>query len=240
MSGVPEAQTVGAGVGIRIIPGIELSARVPTGQMHLLGYFPDANPAAVLARLSELRALREERARGVVERLAAIGATVDWDDVRARAREAIGRPHIADSLVAAGHATDRSDAFERFLAEGRPGYIASVGLSPEDALALVRASGGAPVLAHPATLRQDPSQLDVTVERLARAGLIGIEVHRPEHTRDQRRQYGWLATRHGLVAAGGSDFHSPDWKATLGDTGHPALPADVIDRLLHRADAGRG
>jgi predicted metal-dependent phosphoesterase TrpH len=152
--------------------------------------------------------------------------------VRARAGGAIGRPHVADALIAAGHAADRREAFERFLADGRPAAVPHRGLEPLEAVRLVVDSGGAASLAHPASLAMSPSALEAFVQRLAAAGMRGIEVHRADHTPELRDLCAGIARRRRLVATGGSDFHDPDGDAVLGDTGIPPLPADVLDRLL--------
>lgn len=237
LDAVREAIVAGVEHGVRIVPGIELSVRMPTGTMHLLGYFFEPEPPALVARLAELRAARERRAQSIVARLASLGAPIDYAQVRARARGSIGRPHIAETLVAAGHATDRQDAFDRFLADGAAAWVPSEGLAPEEAVELVRAGGGAPVLAHPASLRMSAKDLTRFVQRLTAAGLAGIEVHRPEHTEERRRQLRTLAQRFGLVATGGSDFHHPQGRNQPGDSGDPPLPLDAVDRLL--ATCGR-
>ena len=218
--------------GVRVIPGVELSAQAPSGSLHLLGYFRETAPEPLAGRLGALRAAREARARAMVERLAAAGAPIAFDDVAARAAGPIGRPHLADALVAAGHARDRQDAFDRFLADGGPAYVPHRGLTPEEAVRLIAGSGGAAALAHPASLRMAPDALSSFVARLASAGLRGIEVHRPDHTPERRDAYAALARRHGLVATGGSDFHRPGDEVRPGDTGTPPLPPEAVDRLL--------
>jgi predicted metal-dependent phosphoesterase TrpH len=232
LEGLPEALAAGGRLGVRVVPGVELSARAPSGSLHLLGYLREPAPAALVTALAELRAAREARAAEIVARLADLGAPVALADVRARAAGAVGRPHIADALVAAGHARDRGDAFERWLADGLPAVVPHHALGPEEAIRLVTGCGGAPVLAHPGSLRMRDRELGAFVHRLAGAGLRGIEVHRPDHTPEQRDRYAAIARRLGLVAAGGSDFHRPGDGPALGDTGEPALPAGAIDRLL--------
>jgi hypothetical protein len=182
-----------------------------------------------------MRAARDARARVMVQQLERIGAPIAYEDVARRARGAIGRPHVADALVAAGHATDRADAFARLIGHDCPGYVPHAGTPTRDAVAFLAAAGGAPVLAHPATLKMRARELDATVASLAAAGLAGVEVHRPEHTPEQRAAYAELATRHRLVPAGGSDFHRPDGELRPGDTGRPPLPDGTADALLARA-----
>lgn len=232
LAGVAEARAAGRALGVRVVPGVELSVKVPTGSMHLLGYFREEAPEPLSGRLEELRAARAARARRIVERLAAMGAPVTFEEVAGRAAGAIGRPHVAEALVAAGHARDRQDAFDRFLGNGGPADVPHEGLGPREAIALVRASGGAAVLAHPGTLDMGAKELGAFVQRLTSWGLAGIEVHRPEHTPERRRAYAELAHRNRIVAAGGSDFHRPGESLRPGDTGDPPLPADAIDRLL--------
>ena len=232
LDGVPEALAAGAALGVRVVPGVELSVRAPSGSMHLLGYFPGPRPEPLAQRLTGLRAARAERAERIVGRLAALGAPVSMADVASRAAGPIGRPHIADALVAAGYARDRQDAFERYLADGGPATVPHQGLEPEEAIRLVTFSGGAAVLAHPASLRMEPRPLAAFVRRLRDMGLAGIEVHRPDHTPERRGTLADLARRAGLVACGGSDFHRPEEPLRPGDTGDPPLPPDTIDRLL--------
>lgn len=232
LEAVPAAIAAGTALAVRVVPGIELSVHVPSGSMHLLGYFREAAPEPLAARLDALRAAREERARRIVERLGELGAPVAFADVAGRAAGAIGRPHVADALVAAGHARDRQDAFERYLADGGPAWVPHEGLTPRQAIDLVRDSGGAAVLAHPASLRLSTRELAGFVRRLAGWGLAGIEVHRPEHTSDRRAAFAELAHRNRIVASGGSDFHRPEDPLRPGDTGDPPLPLDAIERLL--------
>lgn len=237
LAGVAEAQEAGPAHGVRVVAGVELSVRAPSGSLHLLGYFPGADPQPLGARLAGLRDAREDRARRIVARLAEIGAPIDFADVAARAAGAIGRPHLADALVAAGHVADRQEAFDRYLADGGPAWVPHEGLAPREAIELVRGSGGAPVLAHPASLRMPPRELGAFVHRLTSYGLLGIEVHRPEHTPERRDHLTGIARRLRLVAAGGSDFHRPEEALRPGDTGAPPLPPDAIDRLLEAAAA---
>ncbi len=236
MAGVAEAEATGRAIGVRVIPGIELSIKVPHGSMHLLGYFDDPAPEPLAGLIAGFGETRIERAREMVARLNDMGIALDFDDVLAGAAGApLGRPHIAEALIRAGHVADRKEAFDRYLADGRPAYVGSDGLAVEEGVVLVRESGGAPVLAHPATLRLDDAHLDPFVGRLARAGLAGIEVHRPEHSPDQFAGYGALARKYDLIPSGGSDYHRPTSPHHPGATGVPPLPEETVDRLLAAA-----
>lgn len=235
VAGVAEATRAGEALGVRVVTGVEISVRAPSGSMHLLAYFPRAAPAAFTRRLAQLADGRRDRAERILRRLDALGAPIDMEGVAARAGGPIGRPHIADELVAAGHARTRQDAFDRYLADGGPAWVPHDGLGPEEAVRMVRDAGGAPSLAHPGTLRLARDHLRGFVGRLVGAGLLGIEVHRPEHLPERRHEYGRLASAHGLVPTGGSDFHGPTGALRPGDTGAPPLPVDAVDRLLEAA-----
>ena len=232
MEGIPAAIVAGDAHGVRVVPGIELTVRVPTGSMHLLGYFSVAEPRPLVDRLAGVAGFREERIRRIVERLGELGVELDWGDVRGRAAGQLGRPHVAAALVDAGYVASIEEAFDRWLADGKPAHVPSKGLEPDAAVRVVRESGGAPVLAHPASLALPARHLSSFVQRLASFGLVGMEVHRPEHRPEQRDAYAQIARRLRLVPSGGSDFHRPDAPFGLRETCRPALPPDTLDRLF--------
>ncbi len=238
LDGLPEALAAGDAHGVRVIPGIEISVAVSRGMFHLLGYLPGPAPEPLATRLRELRAHRAARMEAILERLADLGVPVRMEDVRRHTDGTVGRPHVAEALVAAGHAASRADAFERYLGEDAPAYVPHRGIGPHDAVRLVRQAGGAPVLAHPATLRLGTRHLESTIASLKHAGLVGIEVHRPEHTPEQRDAFAGIVRRLHLVPSGGSDFHAPDQRFELGDTGHPPLPARTADLLFEAIGEG--
>ena len=235
MGGVAEARAEGERAGVRVVAGVEISVRVPRGSMHMLGYFPGDPPGALMEHFAGAARRRRDRAGAIVARLAELGAPVDLDDVVARAPGNVGRPHIADALVAAGHCSSRRQAFDRYLSDRGPAYVGYDAPGPRAALALIRDAGGAAVLAHPASLGLPDGHLMSEVQRLAARGLAGIEVHRPEHDAVRRREYARLARAFGLVACGGSDYHRPGEGIAPGDTGDPPLDPGAADALLERA-----
>jgi len=236
MAAVAEALRAGRRLGVTVVPGVELSAGGPAGPVHVLGYFEEPAPRPLADRLGELLEARRTRAAAIVARLAELGVAVSLERIAGRARGAIGRPHIAAALVEAGAAADTADAFERYLADGAPADVPATPLGDEEAVRLVAASGGVPVLAHPFTLRVAPAALEAHVQRLAAAGLRGIEVHRPDAAGSDRSRFAALAARHRLLATGGSDFHGPACPPFPGDTGTPRLPPGTAARLR---DPGR-
>lgn len=234
MSGVPEFLAAARGRLIAV-SGVEISAEFAPGGMHLLGYGFRLDDPDLNALLSRLRAGRSERNRAILGRLADLGMPLEWEAVAALAGgEVVGRPHIAQVMVARGYVADPAEAFRRWLARGRPAHVARDRPSPEDAVAIIAAAGGAPVLAHPVTLELNGSALVALVRRLRDAGLRGIEAHHPEQAPSARQAYAKLAADHGLVAVGGSDFHGARTPAIRLGRGFGDLRVsdDALSRLL--------
>lgn len=236
VDGVDEARAAGERIGVEVITGLELAARYPGGQCHLVVWLPDSGSSAVVDYVATLGDARRERAQAMVERLGDLGYPLDWKDVERRANGRIGRPHLADALVAAGHAIDQADAFERLIGQDSPAYIAQGKIEPVDAVALARASGGISSLAHPRTLRLDRDGLDEFVAMLAAAGLDAIEAHRPDQPADEQAALVALADRHDLAVSAGSDFHGPTRanERPLGQHGTPGIDPDRAEALLSR------
>ncbi len=237
VGGLAEAVVAADGLDVRLIPGMEMSVRFLGGTFHLLGYFASTTPHPLLDRIDEIGDQRDWRNRQIIDRLDDLGVPLDWTSVRARAKGRLGRPHIADAIVEAGFASDRSDAFSRYIGADAPAYVQAGLFEPADAVGLYAASGAAISLAHPSKLHLDADALDELVEQLVDIGLDGIEVHRGDHTQQERDRYGALARRHGLYETGGSDFHDPERQAggrRLGNTGPHALDPEAIEEFLGR------
>jgi predicted metal-dependent phosphoesterase TrpH len=202
VGGVAEATAAGAVAGMRVVPGVELSAVDASGETHLLGLHV-SDLTALDARLAELRDMRRTRAERMVQRLNALGVRITIDDILAQAAGgAIGRPHVARALVAKGVAPDLRTAFDRYLAGGRPAYVPKDRLSLADAIEIVHRAGGLAVLAHPG--------VSATAERLTALvalGLDGVEVRHPSHDEGEIARITALADRLGLLPSGGSDWH---------------------------------
>ena len=202
MDGVAEAVGAADMHGIRVVPGVELSATDDQREVHLLGLHIQ-RPSTIEESLREFRNRRRARAVQIVAKLNARGVPITFEDVLARAGDAaIGRPHLARVLIEGGWARDSRDAFERYLGAGRPAYVAKHRLSVADAIALVHAGGGLAVLAHPG-----PEGRRETIERFVAVGLDGVEVRHPGHTGEDTNRLAALVDFFGLVASGGSDWH---------------------------------
>jgi predicted metal-dependent phosphoesterase TrpH len=196
-----------------VIPGIELSAEDTVGDVHMLGYFFDVHNVDFQNTLDAFRERRYHRGKLIVERLAALGMPVDWEHVVAIANGgAIGRPHVARALVEAGHVDSIGEAFERYIYNGGPAYVARKRLSPEEAVELIHTAGGVAVMAHPGLVEGYEALI---VERLVPAGLDGVEVVHPRNPETVRLNLRGLAARFDLVMTGGSDFHRPQEDGSL-------------------------
>ena len=243
LRGVAEAQSAGRRLGVAVLPGVELSGRYTGGQCHLLAWLPDPVPAEFLEWTHEKERDREARAHAMVERLQAAGVAVTWEDVRSAAEFNIGRPHVADALVAVGAADDRKDAFHRWIGVDGPGYVPSGKTEPTEIIERVAAAGGLISLAHPYSLNLAPAALDAYVQRLADAGLGAIEAHRADQDPATQQAYRELAQRHGLLVSQGSDFHDLEREEQrlrpLGGGGSPGIDADDLEALLSRLPGAR-
>jgi len=202
VAGLPDALRAGEELGVRVIAGVELSAVEGDTETHLLGLH--LRDTSVLERaLTELREMRERRAQRIVERLEEIGVHITMDAVLVQAAAgAVGRPHVARALIAEGWAVDSRDAFDRYLAAGRPAYVAKEQLGMRDAIQMIHDAGGLAVLAHPAGAG--------TRERLTALrsqGLDGVEVKHPSHSSADTTRLAALARELELVPSGGSDWH---------------------------------
>lgn len=223
VSGIPEAIETGAELGIEVIPGVEISSRVGNSELHILGYFLQWQNPELNQHLATLRASRHRRNPQIIERLRALGLDVTYEEVRALAgTDSVGRPHIARILMNKKYVTSAKDAFDRYLADGRPAYVARELPKPEEAIAWIKATGGVAVLAHPTWAKVSGEGLNALLTTLKAKGLGGIEVHYSTHTKRQTREYLDLAKRLNLLITGGSDFHGitkPDIEVGTGRGG---------------------
>jgi len=239
VAGVHEARVRAGELGIDFVPGCEISCRAPgPGSMHVLVYFVEDDDRPLAAELEALRADRRRRNLALADRLQGLGLPITYDEVRAVAgsEAGIGRPHFAQVLVVNGAADSVQDAFDRYLATGRPGYVAKSRLEGPDVARMARASGGVTVLAHPFSLGLDGPELTSTIEALAAAGFDGIEAFYGRYLPEQRAALVELARRSGLVATGGSDYHGVVKPDLAVGTGHGDLqvPDSVLDALESR------
>ncbi len=234
VDGLPRFEAACRARGLRAVPGVELSAAFEPLPLHILGYFVPPDHRELAEGLRRLRAGRETRNAAILARLNDLGIPLEASAVAAVAGEgAVGRAHIAEALVRGGWVKHPKEAFSRYLARGAAAYVERDRLTPEEAVALLRRVGAAPVIAHPVTLRLSMDHLRALAVRLKACGLIGIEAHYPKHDASKIRRYETLASELGLVITGGTDHHgarTPDLRLGRG-FGGLRVPEQAVDQL---------
>jgi len=204
--------------GLRFVAGIELSATLGNEEVHLLAYGFDPAHAGMQRHLEAMQEARRDRAWAIIERLRERGIEVEDDRLRSDigSVHAVGRPHVAAALVRTGHVDTSRQAFEQYLGEGKPGYVAKPTFAASDALALIHDAGGVGVLAHPGHWTSGRQ-----VRRLVEKGLDGLETHHPAHDASLQSYYTRLARGHDVLTTGGSDYHgrSDDEEKHFGTVG---------------------
>jgi hypothetical protein len=217
VDGWPAARGAGRAAGVTVVPGVEISTVLRGAGVHLLAYLLDPGYPPLAGELARIRSSRANRLSEMTRLLTEAGRPIDVADVLAAADSAstLGRPHVADALVAKGYVADRTEAFNRWLAEGGPAYVPKYAPVTHDAVRIVRAAGGVAVLAHPWG-RGSRRVLDSdTIATLASDGLAGIEVDHEDHDPADRAALREIAGALGLVVTGSSDYHG------TGKTEHP-------------------
>jgi 3',5'-nucleoside bisphosphate phosphatase len=206
--GLAEALATGSVVGVEVVPGVEFSAEFDGNSVHVLCYWMDPQDAALQLELRRLREDRFRRGELMVGKLQELGLPVAFQRVRAIAGDAtIVRPHIAQAMVEAGVVATEKEAFERYIGDGGPAHVAKHALDPVNAVALIDGAGGVCALAHPGMWGDQSSVPVELIERMAAAGMRGLEVDHPDHTPEMRERYRTVAGELGLIATGGSDCH---------------------------------
>jgi predicted metal-dependent phosphoesterase TrpH len=239
LAGIGPARRRAGELGITFVPGCEVSCRsVGPGGMHVLVYFVEDDGGPLPTELARLREDRRRRNLALADRLAELGLPVTYDRVVAVAggEEGLGRPHFATALVEAGAAESVDDAFDRYLADGRPGFVPKSRLTGAEVAGLATASGGVAVLAHPFSTGLERADLAQAVGELAEAGFAGIEATYGRYSPRQRTELSNLARRFDLVATGGSDHHGdlkPDLRVGTG-RGDLKVPNKVLAQLEAR------
>lgn len=230
VAGIAEATSMAEELGVRVVPGVELSAVEGDVETHILGLHL-SDTRELEAKLIALREMRRTRAERMVQRLNELGVRIDFAAVLEQAAGgAIGRPHVARAMIAEGWAVDFRDAFDRYLGNGRPAYVGKDRLAVSEATALIHRAGGLAVLAHPSH--------SGTRERIAafvEQGMDGIEVRHPSHSAEDTARLAALVEHFSLVPSGGSDWHgSADGPRTLGMM---RVPAEWLGRQDSRIRA---
>ncbi|GIG55344.1 PHP domain-containing protein [Demequina activiva] len=218
VDGWEAAAAEAASLGLGFVPGIEVSCRHHGISIHLLSYWHDPSDEGVEGMLRRTREARVHRAREIVERIG-VDFPITWEAVIERSGGAVtvGRPHIADALVDQGVVPNRSAAFDSILIPGSRYYVPHYAPEVTDAVRTMAAAGGVTVFAHPGADARGRIVTTSVIERMARAGLTGLEVDHRDHDERQRDRLGRIADRLGLVRTGASDYHGTGKLNRLGE-----------------------
>lgn len=236
--GLAAAKERADAIGIRFVPGCEVSCSFETYSLHLLCYFVDDHSPALDALLRDVRQDRDDRNRALAGRLETLGLPASLDEATAEAKgEVVGRPHFAAVLVRRGRARSIDEAFDLWLGDGRPAYVARKPLPPTRVIDATHEDGGVVCLAHPLSNEPTLERLAALVGDLARMELDGLEAYYASYDRRARTQLAELARSHDLVATGGSDFHGSYKPGVRVGVGRGDL--DVPDMVLDDLEARR-
>lgn len=206
MGGVAEALEAGKKYNVDVVPGVEISSGV-TLEVHMLGYGMSPDHPVMKAMMEDMRAARVERMERIIENLQKMGVPITVEEVEAVAGGAIGRPHIAQVLIAHGLVPDVRTAFREYIGVGAKAYVERRKMTSEQVTANIRDAGGVPVLAHGGLLRISEVELNQWIDSMAKKGLMGLECYHNAHTPQMERLLRAAAERNGLLVTGGSDFH---------------------------------
>jgi predicted metal-dependent phosphoesterase TrpH len=236
-AGWPAAVRAAEEAGVDLVRGVEVSCSQRGISVHLLAYLVDPAAPGLLHELDRARESRVTRIDRMVELMAADGIPVTVEEVRAQAGvgTTMGRPHIADALVASGYVRTRDEAFADILRNGSRYYVSHYAPDPVRAVELVRAAGGVPVMAHPFANGRGWTVDDSVIERMADAGLAGLEAHHRDHTAAERAHAVELAARLGLFVTGSSDYHGAGKENRLGEN---TTTPEVLSRIEEQATSG--
>lgn len=210
MGGVPEFLEACRANAMTGLAGVEISAVAGEGlrTLHILGYGLNPRHPLVLERLGRVRDGRAWRNEQIVAKLNRLGLRLEWPDVLACAGdEVVGRPHVARALMKRGYVSSVAEAFDRYLAKGRPAYSERYRLEAAEGIHMIREAGGVAVVAHPFTWETDEARLQGALGALKELGLAGLEAVYAEYTPEQTITLLRLAKKLGLLTTGGSDYH---------------------------------
>jgi predicted metal-dependent phosphoesterase TrpH len=219
--------------GLTLVRGTEISCEIDGVSMHLLAYLFDPTHEGLAEEMGMAYDDRTPRAKAIVAKLAAAGHPIGWQDVvdRLEPGATVGRPHIADVLVAKGVVPDRNTAFTELLHNDGPFFVDHYYVDPVKAVQLVRAAGGVPVFAHPAASHRGRTVDDSVITKLADAGLAGIEVDHRDNPPEDRVRLRQIASDLGLLVTGASDYHGSGKPNRLGEnTTDPEVFAALVEQ----------
>lgn len=239
--GLREARLAAEPLGVVVLPGLEMSCQLEGASVHLLGYGCDPHFEPLLDELARVRVGRTGRLPEMLAKLTELGMPLTETEIAEQvgSSPSLGRPHVADAMVAKGYVRDRQEAFDRFLYDGGPAYANRYSCPLRRGIELIRRAGGVPVIAHPWGRGRDRELTPAVLSELTMEyRLEGVEVDHPDHDAETRERLRTLASRLGLLTLGSSDHHG------LGKVNNPlaceTTDPDVYAELVRRIRARGG
>jgi predicted metal-dependent phosphoesterase TrpH len=233
LDGVEEAVSAGESHSLEVLPGVELSCEFRGRDLHILGYGVDRTHVEFQEMLKQFRETRHQRGIKIIEKLNALGVSIDAEEVIKKSGEgSLGRPHIAAVLAEKGIVSTPTQAFDKYIAEGGPAYVPKYKMTPAEAIRYIRMARGLAFMAHPGMFLENSEELHA----LMREGFDGIEIYHPKHSADTVRRLKAIADKHGLLTSGGSDFHGFATRDL--PLGALDIPYEVLGKINQRL--GRG
>jgi predicted metal-dependent phosphoesterase TrpH len=224
VSAISSAQNAAA-ESLEVISGIELSSEIDSKEIHILGYFIDAQSPRLLEEIEKINLIRRKRVYEIIDKLKKMDVDLQPEDVfSAAGKGSISRLHIAKAMLAKGKISNIYEAFSRYIGNKCPAYVGKFSLTPQEAIKLIKQVKGIAVLAHP-----QASNCDEWIPSFIKAGLRGIEAYYPEHSEAVIKYYLQVADKYGLLVTGGSDYHGegkPD--ITIGKV---TVPYELVEKL---------
>ena len=216
--------------GIEFVPGVELSTVFKGIELHLLGYYFDINNRALVEYMNFLQAERKIRAEKILDKLVCQGIELDLDRVFKKAHPgSVGRPHIADVLVADGHVRSYQTAFNKYIGDNCSCFVPKYKITPKEAIGLIKDAGGMCFVAHPGIDIDDAD-----IHELIQLGIDGIETIHPRHKAQQISNFKEITKKYGLLESGGSDCHGNRKKEPL--LGKLTIPCSLVHKIKERKE----
>ena len=233
VDGIKEALAEGERIGMEVVAGIEFSVRSDT-ETHILGYFIDVDNPALVKGLEAIKKSRTERFYETHKLLEALGLHLDIEEILASAPNGIvGRAHFARAMTEKGYTASVREAFDKYLASGKPAYSGNIKTEPQLAIELIKGAGGKAFLAHPHLTKKSGERLEELLDELVGYGLEGLEGYYTDYTPEMQSEYQELARGRGLLISGGTDFHckmKPHIEIGTG-LGNMAIPYSVLENM---------
>ncbi len=225
VEGIELSIEAGRSKGIEVLPGIELTAEYENSEIHILGYLFDYENKELINKLEFLKNNRIKRVYKMLDKLKEMGVDLEAEAVFEIAQKGtVGRLHIARAMLKKGIVNSVFEPFHKYIGDKGPAYVAGFRFDPSEAIALIKKSGGIPVLAHPYLLKKDE-----LIPQFVEYGLMGLEAYYPEHTPEMIKRYVGIAKKYNILVTGGSDCHGkakPEVKI-----GSMNIPYELVEKL---------